>query len=321
MNIFLVRFRVIYILVFFYFTSENSYSQGNGLRSALLSSVDKLTIESQWINLSQNLVPSGSIFVPGSDITVNVFPLTLIYTFNISGRYASVFANVVPGSTTGIVNLDNLGIDRKSFSTSGISDGSVAFKLGLIGAPALSSEEFSKRKLGFSMIFMLRGFYTGSYNSEKVMNMGTNRFTIETAWLMAVPIGLKKKFPFWLEITPSIEAYSQNHNPAPSSSGVNKIRQTPLFACESYLTKNLTSKLWVGIGWRAQYGATTIIDDTLDIDSKLNLFAGGFGMGYQLLPSTSLKASYGNVIWGDGGLESKMIRLNVAYTMFNSKKK
>lgn len=150
--------------------------------------------------------------------------------------------------------------------------------------------------------------------------MGTNRLTLEIDFPMSIPFGGTKKLPFWLELMPSLEFYSITKKPAPTSAGVSEVRQMPLFAFESHLTKNLNPKWWVGVGWRLQYGGATIIDQEFDLGSTVSGLGIGASMGVQPLSWLGFKASYGDLVWGDNGLDAQMFRLNAIYSYARVKK-
>jgi hypothetical protein len=153
-------------LISIYFSAEGAHAQGDGPRAWMLGPKNMFGIDAKWLSLNQNIVPSGSIFLPEADLKVNVFPTTLFYTFSLGGRYAMIQANITPGSFTGTADLSKYGLSaEQSLSNSGLADGFFSFRIGLIGAPALNIGQFLKKKPGFSMMGMLRVWYSGSYES------------------------------------------------------------------------------------------------------------------------------------------------------------
>lgn len=286
------------------FSLKNVLAQGDGPRAWMLGPTNLFGIDEKWINLKQNIVPSGSIFIPEADLKVNVFPTTFLYTFGLGGRYAMLQANITPGNVTGTVDLSKYGLSaNQSLSNSGLADGFFSFRIGLIGAPALNIGQFLKKKPGFSMMGMFRVWYSGTYESSvninepsKLINMGTNRWTFELGLPMAIPFGGNKKIPFWLETVPSVEFYTTNKNPSITSFGAKETSQQPLLNWENHITKNFTPKFWAGIDFRLQLGGANIVDDIVKSDTKLNIFGGGVSMGYQVLPFLGLKGSYGEII-------------------------
>ena len=307
------------------FSLKNVYAQGDGPRAWMLGPTNLFGIDAKWINLDQNIVPSGSIFIPEANLKVNVFPTTFLYTFSLGGRYAMVQANFAPGNFTGTADLSKYGLSaNQSLSNSGLADGFFSFRIGLIGAPGLKIGKFLQKKPGFSMMGMFRVWYPGTYEStvsvsdpSNLVNMGTNRWTFEIGLPMVVPFGGNVKMPFWWETVPSVEFYTTNTDPSITSFGAKETSQQPLFNWENHITKNITSKFWAGIDFRLQLGGANIVDDSVKSDTKLNIFGGGVSIGYQVLPFLSLKGSYDEIIWGYNGADSRMIRLGATFTYVN----
>ena len=146
---------LIFCIISISFSLKNVNAQGDGPRAWMLGPTNLFGIDAKWINLSQNIVPSGSIFIPEADLTVNVFPTTILYTFSLGGQYAMLQANIAPGNFTGTADLSKYGLSaNQSLSNSGLADGFVSFRMGIIGAPALKIGQFLQKKPGFSMMGM-----------------------------------------------------------------------------------------------------------------------------------------------------------------------
>jgi hypothetical protein len=303
-----------------FFCYGNIKAQGDGPRAFMLTPKGVWGVDAKWLNMKQNIIPSGNGFIPGADITVNAFPVSLFHCFSIKGKFAMVQAMVAPASFNGTIDLSQYGLGVQKTSSSGLSDGLVGFRVGLVGAPALNVIDFMKKKPAFSMMGMFRMWYSGTYDAENLINLGTNRLTFEFGLPMDIPIGKNSKMPFWLETVPEIRFFTANTNPSLASLGASKTRQTPLFVCENHLTKNLHPKFWLGIDVRFQYGGTTIVDGETDLDTRMNIFGLGISAGYQALSFLGFKASYGDVIYGYNGADSRMIRIGATFAYVNMKK-
>jgi hypothetical protein len=302
------------------FCFGNINAQGDGPRSFMLAPKGIWGVDVKWLDMKQNIIPSGNGFIPGADITVNAFPVSLFHTFSIKGKFAMVQAMVSPANFDGTIDLSKYGLGVQKTSSSGFSDGLVGFRMGLIGAPAINVVDFMKKKPAFSMMGMLRMWYSGTYDAKNLINLGTNRLTFEFGLPMNIPFGKNPKMPFWLETVPEIRFFTANTNPSLSPVRASKTRQTPLFISENHLTKNLHPKFWVGIDARFQYGGTTIVDGETDLDTRMKIFGIGISTGYQALPFLGLKASYGDVIYGYNGAKSRMLRMGATFAYVNMKK-
>ena len=89
-----------YILVLcFSLSTLVTFSQGDGPHAYMLIPKGVTGVNAKWLNLKQNII-TPNIFVPGADIAVDVFPITLFHTFSLGGRYAQAYFMLNPGSFT-----------------------------------------------------------------------------------------------------------------------------------------------------------------------------------------------------------------------------
>ncbi|WP_276390431.1 transporter [Eudoraea chungangensis] len=300
------------------------YAQGDGPRSNLLAPVGVWGLNPKYLNLDQNLAPAGNILVEGARFKIDVFPITLFHTFGIGNRYARVLAMVNPGSGSAKIDPENNlpGFPSEvvpEINFSGFSDGFVAFEIGLLNANALTLEEFSQNKPEVSLLGQLRLWYSGSYDSEKLANLGTNRFAIEVRSSLLIPLHkeLSDKAT-WIELVPKIQMFTDNNDPA-RSSRANKTEQKPLFWLESHLSHNFSKKLWGSVDLGYQVGGETIVDGNKD-GNQINYLGGGLSLGYQFLPYLSAYTSYGQNLFSNSNAETTMLRLNLVFTYMNLNK-
>ncbi|HRI20689.1 MAG TPA: transporter, partial [Panacibacter sp.] len=154
-------------------------AQGDGARMLLWGPKGVTGVIPKWMHLNQNMVP-GNILVKDADVTINVFPVTIIHNFGIGKNFAQIMVNAVPGSVKGRVTADLPGNPSPSLSSNGFADGFVGFKLGLVNQPALNVMEYAKYKhKTFSMMSYFRLWYPGSYNRSSALNLGTNRVSFD----------------------------------------------------------------------------------------------------------------------------------------------
>lgn len=309
---------VLVFALFFVMLPGKSKAQGDGPRAFLLAPRGLWGVNSKWLDLNQNLLPSGNILIKNADIKVDVFPVTLFHTFAINDRFAQVMLMVNPGTASGTVEANKTGVNAPELNASGFSDGFIGFKFGLVGAPALSISDFASYKPAFSMMGYFRLWYSGTYDAAKSLNLGTHRATFELGLPMNVPIGKNLKRPIWWETYPSIQIYTTNNDPT-KVTRANKSHQLPLFILENHLTHNFTPKFWAGVDLRYQYGGTLELDDEKQ-DNKINILGGGLEAGYQFLPFLSLNAGYGTILKGDNEAQSDMFRLSVVFVYANMNK-
>ncbi len=308
----------IFLCLLLLLTGVNVFAQGDGPRAHLFAPTGVWAANPKYLHLNQNLLPAGNILIEGLDITIDVFPTTFIHSFAIKNRLARIYGMVNPGSFSATTDISD-DLIEKSFNASGFSDGFLAFEVGLIGAPALNAVQFSKHQPKFSLMGYFRYWYSGSYDSNKILNLGTNRSTLEFAAPMAIPFhkDLSQKAT-WLEIFPSIQFYTDNNDPA-RGSFTDQVTQDPLFIIESHLSHNFTKKLWIAADLRYQHGGSTYADGVSD-DNLISALGGGISAGYQILPALSGFAGYGTVFTGQNNINADMLRLSLVFSYINLKK-
>ena len=288
--------------------SLTAKGQGDGPHSYLLSPVGVGGVNIKYLRLNQNLVPAGNIYLVDSDINVNLFPSTFFYNFGIKGRFAQVQAMVNPGWTSGSI-VTNEGRELDGLENTGLSDGFLAFKIGLWGAPALSIEEFVKHTPTVSVFAYARIWYSGSYDQNQFVNLGTNRLTFEFGVPVNIPIAKSSGKQFWLETYPHIQFFTKNDDPTQIVSG-DEVTQDPLFIVENHLSYYLTKKLWAGVDIRYQLGGSLKVDG-IDQDNRINALGGGPSLGYQFFSFLNAYVSYGTVFFGENDLSSDMLRASI----------
>lgn len=293
-------------------------AQGDGPRAHLLVPKGVWAINPKYLHLNQNLLPAGNILIENLDISIDVFPTTLVHSFSIKGQLARFYAMINPGSLSAKPNFTETDLFEE-IHASGFSDGFLAFEIGLIGAKAIDAIQFSKQKPQFSLMGYFRYWYSGSYDSEKIINLGTNRATFEIAAPMVIPLHKEiGQNATWLEIFPSIQIFTDNNDPA-RGSFTEKVEQDPMLIIESHLTHNFTKKLWLGADLRYQYGGTTYADGQSD-DNLISALGGGVNVGYQFLPPLSAYIGYGTVLNGQNNISSDMLRFSLVFAYINLKK-
>ncbi len=216
-------------------------------------------------------------------------------------------ATGILGSVDGTVRGTPLG--DLSANETGMGDPYLALRVGLIGAPALKPAEFSQHHQGFQ-IHALTGVTPplGDYDSNRVLNLGTNRWSFRLGLPMVLPFG-QPSTSTYLEINPNVYLYGDNDDPF----GASNRKQNPLFVLESHLTHTFTPRLWAGLDLRYQYGGETTTDGVKD-DNRIEQLGGGIALGYQFTRAFSGFVSYGEIIEQRDDSKGDMVRLRAIYT-------
>lgn len=299
------------------FASANLYAQGDGPHSYLPAPIDVSGVVIKYLHLHQSISPSGDILLPDADIKADIFPTTLFHNFGLWGRPANVQLMFNPGTLK--VSLDAPELPVSEAKTSGFSDGYVGFKMGLIGTPALNAIEFSKHPMQFTLSAYFRLWISGSYDSDKLLNLGTNRVTYDVGPTLAIPLNQNKLCPTWLEVFPHVLFFTDNNDPT-TITGAEREEQAPLFVLENHLSHNFTPKFWASLDVRVFYGGETTTDG-VDDDNRFEVLGGGASVGYQFTSWFGANVSYGRRWAGTRDAEFEMVRLTLVLTHIEFRKR
>ncbi|MBK9288724.1 MAG: hypothetical protein IPN38_13805 [Flavobacteriales bacterium] len=66
----------------------------------------------------------------------------------------------------------------------------------------------------FSLFGDVRYWYTGTYDSGKLFNLGTGRPTLQLSTPMAIPLNKNRAHATWLEVVPTLQIHAKNNDPS-----------------------------------------------------------------------------------------------------------
>ena len=160
-------------------------------------------------------------------------------------------------SATGDVLEQSRSVDR-----SGIGDLALRLSVNLYGAPALSLPEFRDyaQDIIVGVSFLVTA-PTGHYDSTKLVNIGTNR------WSFKPEVGVSKAVGSWtLEAAAGVTFFTDNDQ----FLGTNVRRQDPLYAAQAHAIYNFSPKLWLGLDGTYYAGGRTSVNGDLNNDLQHN---------------------------------------------------
>jgi hypothetical protein len=291
---------------------ENARAQGDGPRVMALAPVGLNAVSVTYMPMSSNYNFAQDILIKGADINSDVWAFAYNRFFNVGGRMAEIWLVPVFGTVSGSVELlpgvpPLIPGGVKVPQVDGWADPYVAFRIGLVGAPALKLPEFAKHKPGFSMYALVgANIPIGDYKSTRPVNLGTNRWAFRAAAPMVQAWARPGRLT-QLEVTPSVYFYTTNNDPNGPAS---ERSQKPLLVVETHLTQNLTPKFWVGGDLRYQAGGETKTDGRAD-DNASNHAGGGFEVGYQIARPLAAVAGWGKIFAESDGSRGDMWRFRV----------
>lgn len=191
---------------------------------------------------------SAQIWVAGWARTLDVF-----------GRSSRVDIVVPTVSLSGSALSNGERLER---DVSGFADPTVRFSIGLLGSPSLSLKEFAGHKSEFTVGASLRvGIPLGQYDEERLVNIGTNR------WTFKPEIGLSRTFGRWtLEAAGGVTFFSTN----PDFFGDSSRSQDPLYSIQGHVVYSLSRGAWLALDATFYGGGRSTLDGVEKDDRQAN---------------------------------------------------
>lgn len=159
-----------------------------------------------------------------------------------------------------------LGGQRNERDVSGLGDPRIRVSANFFGAPALSLEEYADYEqdliIGASLQVTMP---LGQYDSEKLVNIGTNRWTVKPE------LGLSKAFgPLTLELAGSVSFFSDNDD----FFGGKTRTQNPLYALQGHAIYNFRSGIWIALDGTYYAGGESSVEGVASNDLQSNTRVG-----------------------------------------------
>ncbi len=285
---------------------------GDGPRSfpLLPKDIDLLTVYAMSQNGNQLLDPGQTI--PDAQIDASIGILQYTRTFSVKGHIGAAFAALPFADIKGEVPLGDPS-GTVSASDTGFGGLILGGVIGLVGSPALSGQEFASYDPGFQLGVVGKLLLpTGSYDPDRVISVGSNRLAAQLVLPITYLIGtsMVDTTLTTFEILPSITVFWDNTNP---TGGATVTGQKPLYSLEAHITRNLSRTTWVSFGGIYNSGGETSIDSIWNNDKRESLGLGA-SVNFAVASSTSVKVSYGEIVWrNDDGMDGKLLRIIATY--------
>lgn len=170
---------------------------------------------------------------------------------------------------------------------SGWSDTFLRFAINLYGAPPLQGEEYAAYRaaqkvetiVGAALSVQLP---TGDYMDDKLINLGTNRFTFRPQ------LGAVHTWGEWsLETTGTVAIHTDNTD----FYNGKKLEQDPLYTINSHLIYTFRPGVWASASAGYDYGKRSTVDGVNKDDRKQNL-AWAFSFGFPINRHLGVKFAY-----------------------------
>jgi len=227
----------------------------------------------------------GVLFDPSVPITdaeasVNLASLAYGRTFGLWGRQGLVTV-AVPyawGDVKGFVGEET---EARRVTRSGLADARVKASLNLLGSPALDRAAFAATPhgtiLGLSLTVQAP---TGEYDNTKLINLGTNRWSIKPEVGLSVPVGR-----WFLDAYAGAWFFTTNDEFYP---GEVTRRQDPVTTFQLHAGRTFRSKAWVAFD-ATWYGGGSATSDNGPPSERLSNSRLGATLAIPITPAQSLK--------------------------------
>ncbi|MGO9586400.1 MAG: transporter [Limisphaerales bacterium] len=223
--------------------------------------------------------------IQNGQFDIQTIDVTYIRSFELLGKSARVDLTQPYqfGHWTGLLS----GVPATAYRN-GLADTSVRFAVNLFGAPPLAGKEYAEYRatnadhetiVGMGLVLQLP---TGQYYSDKLINLGDNRFTFRPQ------LGAVHNWGKWsAELTVQGWFYTDNND----FYNGRRLEQDPVFNVDSHLIYTFRPGLWLSgsVGYDA--GGETTINGVSSNNTESNL-GWGVGLGLPISRAVGMKFEY-----------------------------
>lgn len=244
--------------------------------------------------------------IEDAKLKMHTFTLSYLRTFGLLNKSARVEFKIPfqDARWTGLLDGNPASAHRR-----GMDDPVVRLAVNLIGNPPLHGREFATYRaaigqetiVGVGLVVKLP---LGQYYEDKLLNLGSNRFTIRPQ------LGVVHQRGNWsMEFTGSIWFFTDNN----SFFNGRQLEQDPLFTMQSHLVYTFRPGFWASVSGGLGYGAESTIDHVRKDDEQRNV-AWSLAVGYSLTRQFGLKVAYVGIRnLSDTGVDPDTLIMSVAY--------
>jgi hypothetical protein len=256
-----------------------------------------------WQRNTGDIVIDPSLPISGVESEIDYLQATYQRAFAFFGRSASVQFNLpyADGLTEGIVEGE-----FQSRENTGPTDARVRMVVNLRGAPAMDAAGFQALRrnprtiIGASLLVQAP---TGEYDSDRLLNLGTNRWAVKPAIGMIVP--LAETWLFELEIGAWL--FGDNDDFLGETR-----EQDPIVSTEMHLVKRIRPGFWASLDANYYHGGETRVGDDFNDDLQRNARV-GFTLVFPIKGRHAIRTSYSTGVSTRSGGDFEMLSLSYAY--------
>ena len=285
-------FRRCFALVLIVFSTSTVHAQFDGARTSWPLPINTNVVSATYVTGTANASLSVLDRVQADvDINSDLYVLSYLRSQAILGRTVHWQALLTAGSQS---TNSPLPLSANRTHADGLGDFSIGGTINLIGAPKLPVREAIRHEVDLSVnLGVLVTFPTGSYDSNEVLNMGSNR------WSARISLPIIKSLTDWvparrttLEITPAVIFFGDNDKSMGST-----IKQDPVYSVEAHLTRDMTSEAFISLDYTwVDGGDQEFIDNASGVStgamSGLGAQVAGVTLGFKINDNLNLNLTH-----------------------------
>ncbi|MEK6231520.1 MAG: transporter [Luteolibacter sp.] len=204
------------------------------------------------------------LLIEDGELTMQTFVSKYIRTFEVFEKSArfDIAQAYQSGKWTGLLDGVSASTERN-----GLRDTVVRLAINLFGGPPLKGKEFAEYRANTSCetivgLGLAVQIPTGSYYKDKLINLGTNRFTFHPQ------LGIVHNRGKWsMELTTSAWFFTDND----SFRNGNRLEQDPLLTAQAHVNYTFRPGLWIGTGIGYGFNGESAVNGSATNDPKSNL--------------------------------------------------
>lgn len=247
-------------------------------------------LEVSYAYAHANASIDASLIVTGASLNLNQGTIDYTRYFGFLHRLMWLEAAVPVAALGGSISGTSV-----HGSTTGVGDSSYQVAMLFKGAPALTVAEFQNYRptttLGGSFTVTAP---TGSYNSNRILNLGSDRWSFKPEIALTHPFGPDQNWEF--NAYANVFFFTDNT----TYHGKEILRQEPLPGLEAHISYSFSDKVWASLDARYSLRATTYLNGVDQNNSQQNLILGS-EVGVSLSSRNSLLLEFGKAVVHQNG--------------------
>jgi hypothetical protein len=274
----------------FLYTPHRAWAQFNDARAYNNTPVGMNQLELGYTYVHANASLDPSLIIAGASLNLEQGMIDYTHYFSLFQRLTWAQAAVPLAGLGGSVAGTNV-----HGSTAGAGDSSYQFGILLKGGPALTAQQFDDYKpvtsLGLSLTITAP---TGSYQSNRILNLGSDRWSFKPEVALDHPFGAGQKWE--LDVYGNVSFYTDNA----SYRGKQVLGQHPLAGVEGHISYSFNDRVWASLDTRYSFGAITFLNGVSQNNAQQN-FVLGSELNISLNPQNSLILEFARAIVHQNG--------------------